>query len=210
VACIHQGTGNCDHGPRLKAADAQAALDRGYPKRLLPVCEDCGEVWTRDFTGMAGHLCTRPREVRVVIPWPRYPTMTPGGKESGSKKAGHLVPWLSANVVNNLAHPVYRDAVGRWRDAAQAAAEKWIEAHAMWRHLGGRHVVLARLFRATSHVMDTFAVLEGCKPAIDGIVRSAILIDDNPEHIAGGLAWSYKAATRADCRLELRLRPLQV
>ena len=60
--------------------------------------------------------------VTIALDWPRYPTTTPGGKPSLSKHAGKPIPWLSANVVNNLPRPVYEQLKKRWRDATAQRA----------------------------------------------------------------------------------------
>lgn len=141
--------------------------------------------------------------VTVVVPWPRYPTLTPGGKPSKAKNAGRLVPWLSANVVNNLPKPVYRSCVTRWREAAQKARAQFTDRR-YWESInGGPVLVSVRLYKATSHVMDPWAVAEGAKPLVDGLEAAGLILNDAlafPGHME-----ALKAGSRAECRVELVL-----
>lgn len=134
----------------------------------------------------------------ITIPWPRYPTTTPGGKPSKSKMAGRLIPWLSANVVNNLPAPVYRSHKIAWREAARVACHG--EPH------DGPVEVDVWLMKATSHEMDPLAVLEGLKPIVDGLEAAGLLVNDRL--VVGGHARAVKAASRAQCRVELTLFPV--
>jgi hypothetical protein len=143
--------------------------------------------------------------VELVIPWPRYPTETPGGRESRAKQAGRLVPWLSANVTNNLVRPVWAAVRGRWHDAAAGVAgSHWRVRDGLL--LAGRVVVVATLHKRTASAMDPLAVLEGMKPAIDGLVAAGLLADD--ECVLGGLG-AWRKAAPGDCRLELSLHQLE-
>ena len=135
----------------------------------------------------------------VTVFWPRYPRVTPGGKPSHAKNAGRLVPWLSANVVNNLAHPVYRGAVAHWRTAAERAAVE----EASHGPLRGRYLVSATLYRYTGVATDPFAVLEGIKPILDGFVNCGLLQGDTSAHLAGGVARCVPIKDRAGCRVVL-------
>lgn len=137
--------------------------------------------------------------VTIVVPWPRYPVLTPGGKPSKAKMAGQLIPWLSANVVNNLPKPVYRSHVTRWRGEA-AHASKSIP----WeRNLDGPVEVLVKLYKATASRMDPLAVLEGLKPVVDGLEASGLLVNDRL--VVGGWAEALKAGSRDECRVEVTL-----
>lgn len=144
--------------------------------------------------------------VTVVVPWPRYPVVTPGGKPSKAKNAGRLVPWLSANVVNNLPKPVYRSCVTRWREAALRAADaseetKCFDEGCRWHN--GPVEIAVRLYKATSHEMDPWAVAEGAKPLVDGLEAAGLILNDRlafPGHME-----ALKAASRAECRVELVL-----
>lgn len=138
-----------------------------------------------------------PVPVTIVVPWPRYPVLTPGGKMSKAKRAGQLIPWLSANVVNNLPKPVYRSLVVRWRDAAEV--EVPIEPLAFC----GPVEVLVKLYKATASRMDPLAVLEGLKPVVDGLEASGLLMNDRL--VVGGWAEALKAGSRDECRVEVTL-----
>lgn len=146
--------------------------------------------------------------VTVVVPWPRYPVLTPGGKPSTAKNAGRLVPWLSANVVGDLAKFAHRSLVTKWREAAQEAAAD-LERHGgfhsfVYESRRSRVEVSVRLYKATGHVMDPFAISEGAKPLVDGLEAAGLILDDRlafPGHME-----ALKAATRAECRVEIELR----
>ena len=126
----------------------------------------------------------------IAIEWPRYPALTPRGKPSASKRAGKPIPWLSANVVNNLPRPVYAQLRGMWRDAAAnaptggntLAADDEPPAH-----------VSVVLFKRTAQAMDPFAVLEGCKPIIDGLVLAGHLRGDDGRYVLGGYGVACKS-----------------
>lgn len=140
--------------------------------------------------------------VTIVVPWPRYPVLTPKGKISKAKRAGQLIPWLSANVVNNLPKPVYRSHVTRWREAAEVVAADAYE----W--VGGGSVtgpveVLVKLYKATASLMDPLAVLEGLKPVVDGLEASGLLVNDRL--VVGGWAEALKAGSRDECRVEVTM-----
>lgn len=124
--------------------------------------------------------------VTVFIPWPRYPVLTPGGKPSASKHAGKPIPWLSANVINNLPRPVYEQLKKRWRDAAQAAATGTVDWGRFPLHVG---VVLQK---RTAQQMDPFAVLEGTKPILDGLVLAGYLPGDDARYVIGGYGIALK------------------
>ena len=138
--------------------------------------------------------------VTIVVPWPRFPTTTPGGKPSAAKNAGRMVPWLSANVINDLPSPVYRTCKIAWREAGRAAV--WV---ARWRgEPQDCPVVLdVTLYKATGHVMDPLAVLEGVKPIVDGLEAAGLLVNDRL--VIGGFGRALKAKSRAECRVELTL-----
>jgi hypothetical protein len=136
--------------------------------------------------------------VTVVVPWPRVPVVTPGGKPSKAKNAGRLIPWLSANVVNNLPKPVYRNLKIMWRNAA---LETGSDVGGM--PLAGPVEVLVKLYKATAHEMDYFAVVEGLKPVVDGLEASGLLVNDRL--VVGGWAEALKASSRDDCRVEVTL-----
>ena len=140
--------------------------------------------------------------VTIVVPWPRFPTITPGGKPSAAKNAGRLVPWLSANVINNLEPPVYRAHKIAWREAGRSAA--WGEPQGRVHPDFDCPVVLdVTLHKATGHVMDPLAVLEGCKPIVDGLETAGLLVNDRL--VIGGFGRAVKAQSRAECRVELVL-----
>jgi hypothetical protein len=147
------------------------------------------------------------RQVTIVIPWPRYPLMTPGGKRSKAKNAGRLIPWLSMNEVGNLPHPVYRSHVTQWREAGEEAGDDWCEE--FWRGtdpfqpITGPTEVLVKLYKATASRMDPLAVLEGLKPVVDGLEASGLLVNDRL--VIGGWAEALKAGSRDDCRVEVTL-----
>ena len=130
--------------------------------------------------------------------------MTPGGKPSKAKNAGRLIPWLSANVVNNLPKPVYRSHVTTWREAAQEAAGDGDDYE--WDGCGwhdGPVEVLVKLYKATASRMDPLAVLEGLKPVVDGLEASGLLVNDR--QVVGGWAEALKAGGRDECRVEVTL-----
>lgn len=126
----------------------------------------------------------------IAIPWPRYPALTPRGKPSAAKRAGKPIPWLSANVVNNLPRPVYAQLRGMWRDAAQEAsallAWPWISP------APPAHVSVV-LYKRTAQAMDPFAVLEGCKPILDGLVLRGHLAGDDERYVLGGYGVARKS-----------------
>lgn len=129
--------------------------------------------------------------------------MTTGGKPSKAKNAGRLVPWLSANVVNNLPKPVYRSCVTRWREASTTATCEWIESTYPFKAIRGPVKVSVRLYKATNHEIDPFAISEGAKPLVDGLEAAGLILNDRlafPGHME-----ALKAATRAECRVELVL-----
>lgn len=134
--------------------------------------------------------------VTVVVPWPRYPVVTPGGKASKSKRAGKLIPWLSANTINVLPAPVYRNLKVMWREAAQEAADGEDP-------LDGPVEVLVKLYKPTAQEMDPLAVLEGLKPVVDGLEASGLLVNDRL--VVGGWAEALKAGSRDQCRVEVTL-----
>lgn len=136
--------------------------------------------------------------VTIVVPWPRVPVVTPGGKPSKAKNAGRLIPWLSTNVVNNLPKPVYRSHVTTWREAAKEAAviaDDWFTLSPV--------EVLVKLYKATASRMDPLAVLEGLKPVVDGLEASGLLVNDRL--VVGGWAEALKAGSRDQCRVEVTL-----
>jgi hypothetical protein len=142
--------------------------------------------------------------VTIVVPWPRVPVLTPGGKPSKTKNAGRLIPWLSANVVNNLPKPVYRSHVTRWRDCAENAS--WDLGSIDVGRTNAFHgpvEVLVKLYKATGHEMDPLAVLEGLKPVVDGLEASGLLLNDR--QVVGGWAEALKAGSRDECRVEVTL-----
>lgn len=123
-----------------------------------------------------------------AIPWPRYPNTTPRGKPSASKHAGKPIPWLSANVVNNLPRPVYAQLRERWREAARETVVPDLRPHD--EHPAHVSVVL---FKRTAQSMDPFAVLEGCKPILDGLVLAGALPGDDERYVLGGYGVARKA-----------------
>ena len=132
----------------------------------------------------------------IVVPWPRVPTVTRAGKPSRSKMAGRLIPWLSANVVNNLPKPVYRSHKIAWREAAERAC--------FGEPQDGLVELAVRLYKATAQPMDPLAVLEGLKPIVDGLEARGLLVNDRL--VVGGRAEALKAASRAECRVEIDVR----
>lgn len=114
----------------------------------------------------------------VVVYWPTYPTVTPGGKDSLAKKAGKKVPWLSANVIRSMHPRAHHEAMAMWHDAVTAKAEgrytKGFPAKAV--------VILGR---SRGYKMDFGAVAEGAKSLIDGLVASGVIPDDTMEYIRG-------------------------
>lgn len=137
---------------------------------------------------------------RLVVPWPRYPVITRTGRPSQSKRAGMLVPWLSANMVNNLAHPIYRDAVTRWRETASLVAHGRVAVEGR-QAPEGDHYIVATLHKRTAKPMDSLAIIEGLKPIIDGWFE-ALGADDNC--IVGAHAYWAKAKPGEE-RVELGL-----
>lgn len=138
--------------------------------------------------------------VTVVVPWPRYPVLTPGGKPSRSKRAGRLIPWLSANTINVLPSPVYRNLKVMWRENAEGAA---FASPLCPAPLTGPVEVLVKLYKATAQEMDPLAVLEGLKPVVDGLEASGLLVNDRL--VIGGWAEALKAGSRDECRVEVTL-----
>ena len=142
--------------------------------------------------------------VTIVVPWPRVPVMTPGGKPSKAKNAGRLIPWLSANVVNNLPKPVYRSHVTRWREAAESYSASYeCEWPPNAPPLDGPVELFVKLYKPTASRMDPLAVLEGLKPVVDGLEASGLLVNDRL--VVGGWAEALKAGSRDDCRVEVTL-----
>lgn len=136
--------------------------------------------------------------VTVVVPWPRYPVLTPGGKPSKAKRAGQLIPWLSMNVVGGLGRRFYQQHKIMWREAAEEAAEGPYAAP-----LTGPVEVLVKLYKATASRMDPLAVLEGLKPVVDGLEASGLLVNDRL--VVGAWAEALKAGSRDECRVEVTL-----
>lgn len=132
----------------------------------------------------------------VWVAWPRYPALTSTGKVSAAKVAGRPAPWLSLNVVNRLHRRAFGDAKALWEGEARRAALSLghgAEASlaALFRMPEYPWVVFATLYKRGPLAMDTFAVLEGVKPSVDGIVRAGtILPDDGPRYLVGGVARS--------------------
>jgi hypothetical protein len=115
----------------------------------------------------------------VIFTWPRYPTHTKLGKLSLAKTAGKPLPWLSANVVNNMARHQYRWLVTMWREHIQGECEGVYD---------GTFPVQASIIinRRRGYNMDSFAVLEGAKPIIDGIVAAGVIPGDDQQYVVGG------------------------
>jgi len=119
-----------------------------------------------------------------------------------AKMAGKLIPWLSANVVNNLPKPVYRNYKIAWREAAYdswMASEDW----PLTPRLDGPVEVLVKLYKPSAHEMDPLAVLEGLKPVVDGLEASGLILNDRL--VIGGWAEALKAGGRDQCRVEVTL-----
>ena len=133
--------------------------------------------------------------VTIVVPWPRYPVLTPGGKASKSKRAGRLIPWLSANTINVLPSPVYRSLKIMWRDAGQKAAHGEPQ--------DGPVEISVKLYKPTAQALDPLAVLEGLKPVVDGLEASGLLVNDR--QVVGGWGEALKAGGRDECRVEVTL-----
>jgi hypothetical protein len=152
-----------------------------------------------------------PTPITVVVPWPRVPVLTPGGKPSKAKMAGRLIPWLSANVVNNLPKPVYRSHVTRWREATLGMVPQY---EGMCRGedpnwhpaFTGPVEVSVKLYKATASLMDPLAVLEGLKPVVDGLEASGLLVNDR--QVVGGWGEALKAGSRDECRVVVTLIPV--
>lgn len=145
---------------------------------------------------------------RVVVPWPSYPRLTVTGAESHARRAGHLVPWLSTNRVNNLPAPIYRDAKIRWKEATDRAILGFppLISVEIPQLAGPRpHMIYATLYKATAQLMDPLAVAEGLKPIIDALVYRGIIADDDESWIRGVVARSRKAQDRAHVCLDLAL-----
>lgn len=127
--------------------------------------------------------------IRVVIPWPTEPTMTPGGKVSTAKKAGKNIPWLSANKLHGMAYvppgekakPFAQQLIQRykraWRDAAVEAVGSDDDRLS---NLQLQHEVEieAQLHRTHHSVMDPSGIIEGLKPIVDGLVAAGLLRGD--------------------------------
>jgi hypothetical protein len=142
----------------------------------------------------------------IVVPWPRVPTVTPGGKPSKAKNAGRLIPWLSANVVNNLPKPVYRRHVTAWRLASQDVVYDGWGTH-YWELPGDPCEVVVRLYKRTGQGMDAAAVVEGVKPLLDGLEASGLLLDDALV-VGFPRATAFKAG-KGEERVELELRAVE-
>ena len=188
--------------------------------------------------------------VTVVVPWPRYPVTTPGGKPSKAKNAGRMIPWLSANVVGDLAKFAHRSLVTVWRQAALAATgpcpscgePRHEPNEACWymdlgrcpyflgegkcatgcyeepqcrtcqpdegwpseRAITGPVEISVRLYKATSHEMDPWAVAEGAKPLVDGLEAAGLISNDRLAF--PGRMEALKAGSREECRVELEPR----
>lgn len=148
-------------------------------------------------------LCDAPVPVTVVVPWPRYPVMTPGGKPSKAKRAGQLIPWLSMNVVGGLGRRFYQQHKIMWREAGESTADDFLQTTAIAVVLTGPVEVLVKLYKATASRMDPLAVLEGLKPVVDGLEASGLLVNDRL--VVGGWAEALKAGSRDECRVEVTL-----
>jgi hypothetical protein len=144
-----------------------------------------------------------PVPVTIVVPWPRYPVLTPKGEPSKAKMAGRLIPWLSANVVNTLPDAVYRQHKIAWRDAAGRESCQDVEGPNWHPTITGPVEVLVKLYKATASRMDPLAVLEGLKPVVDGLEASGLLVNDRL--VVGGWAEALKAGSRDECRVEVTL-----
>lgn len=145
-----------------------------------------------------------PSTKSITVHWPRYDIWTKGGKMSNAKGAGKYIPWLSANVVNNLAKPVYRQAKALWRDQAEWAGDRARGNDMEPLRLTGRYILDITLYRLTSQAMDPFAILEGVKPIIDGFVCAQVIPEDTEQYIAGAVARCRKSPSKGDCRVVIR------
>lgn len=167
---------------------------RSYRHRaVLDVFRTClGPPRSALLVVAAGAPGGRTVSVTVEVPWPCYPVTTPGGKPSTAKRAGKPIPWLSANVVNNLPRPVHMQLRALWREATKDAA------------CGCEHgvpltfpvSVAVCLVKRTAQSMDAFAVLEGAKPLVDGLVSAGVLPDDDELHVSGAYGVARKSANR--------------
>lgn len=133
--------------------------------------------------------------VTITIPWPRYPTTTPGGKPSTARNAGKPIPWLSTNVVNNLPRGVYGQLKALWREAARSAAEGVAP-------VVGQQWIGVALRKRTANAMDPLACVEGAKHLVDGLIAAGVLEDDGERFILGASGVARKAT---DGQLEVRL-----
>ena len=136
----------------------------------------------------------------LFVPWPRLPTLTPTGKVSLAKTAGKPVPWLSANVVSGMHHRKHKEIVACWREmAAQALRQHFLAGGTAW--TGNYPVMLDFLLqKRTAANMDPYAVLEGAKNCIDGLIDRIVdgiklpglFPDDNDNYVRGGTALARK------------------
>lgn len=143
-------------------------------------------------------------ELEVWVNWPTYPLITKTGKVSKAKGAGKTVPLLSENVINNLHRLVYQNIRNKWEEAAREAAQGLV-----W--TGDTPCVLdVILVKRTAQNIDSFAILEACKPIIDGMVRSdpGVWPDDNDNYVRGGTAVARKGADKFSLGLLICIRPL--
>lgn len=91
-----------------------------------------------------------------------------------------------------------------WRDATASAADTafWLSPYFVWPIR-----LKVRLFKATSHEMDVGAIIEGCKPIVDGLVVAGVLPDDKPAFVRGidvltPVAVGLKGRTRVEVSWE--------
>lgn len=133
----------------------------------------------------------------IIINWPRYPHLTPGGKLSLSKLADKPVPWLSANVVNNLPRHLHQTIKMMWRSEAERTAKA-----CGFKYTGTYPALLEiELTRPRGHGLDACAILEGIKPILDGMVLAGVIPDDDQAHIKGGTAVGRKGPHSVTIRL---------
>jgi hypothetical protein len=142
------------------------------------------DIWYQDFHSRDGLPV-----MKFEMEWPRYPLLTPTGKESLAKTAGRPLPWLSANYINRVGHRQHRALVALWRGQAEVAAF-FLPA---WERAPKPCYLDIVLYRRQGHKMDSYAILEGMKPIIDGMVLAQLFPDDTQEFILGGIARSEKS-----------------
>jgi hypothetical protein len=152
---------------------------------------------------LSGGVRVEMRGVTVTVPWPRHPRLTSTGAESRSRRAGHLVPWLSMNTVKRTPRNMHMALMRPWREAARTAAELQCFAE---EEITTEQLLIATLVKATRQEMDPLAIVEGVKPLVDGIAAGSGLLA-NDRLVVGAIGMWEKAPSRDGCCVVLQFVP---